>query len=242
MTHFQQAQFCKLVKDYFFKNSLLSILEIGSYNVNGSLRNIFTNSTEYVGLDIISGPDVDIVYDGKNIDLKKKFDLVVSCECFEHNPYYIENFLTMIQATKDDGVILFTCATVGRPEHGTNESELDFSSSPGSMNKWNYYKNLTTKDFVKKIDLNNLFYKYQFYINSFSRDLYFLGIKNKKYLDNFNKLNNDIYYLNSNTVIVNEKLSNVIEKKIRFIFSNILPYLIGDILTRKLRIFLKKII
>ena len=161
MAHFQQIEFCKFVKEIFFKNSNISVLELGSYNVNGILRDIFTNTSEYLGLDIAHGPCVDHVYDGKIIDIKKKdFDLCISCKCFEHNPYYIENFLQKVSLAKNDGVVVFTCATIGRTEHGTVDSEKPGnSSSTGSMVKWNYYKNLTKKDFTKKINFKNLFLK-----------------------------------------------------------------------------------
>ena len=49
-----------------------------------------------------------------------------------------QNNLKMIDLAKDDGIVVFTCASVGRDEHGTEESNI--SSSPGSMKKWNYYK------------------------------------------------------------------------------------------------------
>ena len=137
MSHYQQIEFCKLFKNEFFGSEKISIFELGSYDVNGSIRSIFDNTNKYTGLDLIDGPGVDVVYDGKNIQINEKFDLCISCECFEHNPNYFENFLKMIDLAKDDGIVVFTCASVGRDEHGTEESNI--SSSPGSMKKWNYY-------------------------------------------------------------------------------------------------------
>ena len=50
------------------KGTIFDILEIGSYEVNGSLRKYFLNSN-YLGIDLIEGPGVDKVLDGsKNID------------------------------------------------------------------------------------------------------------------------------------------------------------------------------
>ena len=189
MSHTQQQDFCKLVEKSFFREKKILILEIGSYNVNGTIRDIFVNQ-RHIGVDVKKGPCVDIVYDGLNLDIQDKFDLSISCECFEHNPYYLENFKTMIELTKDNGVVVFTCASIFRKEHGTTRTTS--ADSPGSMEKWDYYKNLFKKDFEKKINMNKIFYKYQFYYNFFSDDLYFIGIKNHNHSESFKSFNYDI--------------------------------------------------
>ena len=47
MAHYQQQEFCKLINKFFFKEKKIAILEIGSCNVNGTIRNIFTNNIKY---------------------------------------------------------------------------------------------------------------------------------------------------------------------------------------------------
>ena len=154
MAHFQQLEFVKTFSDFFVKNEKISVLELGSFNYNGSVRQFFPNSI-YTGIDVIEGPDVDLIYDGKNFNFNdNSFDLCISCECFEHNPYWKENFINLIKFTKPNGFILITCATLGRPEHGTNRTDL--KSSPGSMQKWDYYKNISRKDF-EEINLKQYF-------------------------------------------------------------------------------------
>ena len=37
------------------------ILEIGSYDVNGNIREMFKGAAEYVGVDLVSGPNVDVI-------------------------------------------------------------------------------------------------------------------------------------------------------------------------------------
>jgi len=197
MSHTQQQDFCKLVDKNFFREKKISILEIGSYNVNGTIRDIFINQ-KYLGIDVKKGPCVDIVYDGLNLDIEDKFDLSISCECFEHNPYYLENFKKMIELTKNDGVVVFTCASLFRKEHGTTRTTS--GDSPGSMEKWDYYKNLFKKHFTKKMDMNKIFYKYQFYYNLFSDDLYFIGIKNHNHLESFKSFNYDVTHRFQNEI------------------------------------------
>lgn len=62
------------------------ILEIGSQNINGSCRPFFQGAKFYFGIDVLPGPEVDIVL----IDPYKFpfvdgfFDFVISANCLEH--------------------------------------------------------------------------------------------------------------------------------------------------------------
>jgi len=77
----------RFVDKYLEKNQSYSIAEIGSYNVNGSIRPHFSNENWfYLGFDIVSGPDVDIVIPESNWpqEYHNKFDVVVSSQVMEH--------------------------------------------------------------------------------------------------------------------------------------------------------------
>jgi SAM-dependent methyltransferase len=153
------------------------ILEIGSYDVNGSVRELFRDWTSYIGADLIAGPGVDIVKSGHEIDLESNsLDLALSCECFEHNPYWLETFQNMIRMTKPGGLVVFTCASPYRLEHGTARSgPLRFSGTQAGGG--NYYRNLRRSDFEKRLDLAHIFAIYRFYYIPTSSDLYFFGVK-----------------------------------------------------------------
>ena len=149
-------------------------LEVGSLNINGTVRNAFT-SNEYVGVDVGDGPGVDIVISGHEYDSDKLFDCCISCECFEHNPFWKQTFLNMIRLCKKGGLVVFTCATTGRTEHGTERSTPQ--DSPLIIAKgWSYYLNLTEEDFGF-IDFSSIFTEHQFSVNAEACDLYFYGVK-----------------------------------------------------------------
>lgn len=178
MAHQEQLNFIRttsenLTKDY----SNRKILEIGSFDVNGSIRQFFEKST-YVGVDLTEGPGVDIVCEGNKLDHPENtYDVTLSCECFEHNPHWVDTFLNMYRMTKQGGVVVFTCATTGRPEHGTTRTSP--AVSPGSQSiGWDYYLNLTEIDFQKNFELSELFDSHFFLTNTNSCDLYFVGLKN----------------------------------------------------------------
>lgn len=157
------------------------LLEIGSCDVNGSVREIVKNSlnpSEHIGVDLMDGPNVDLVCSGHQVDLPSgSFDLTISFECLEHNPYWVETLDNMRRMTKPNGYLIMSCATLGRLEHGT--ARTNPASSPGTQGiGWNYYKNLTENDF--KPSFLSSFNDYHFWVNKNAKDLYFIGSVGKK--------------------------------------------------------------
>lgn len=63
----------------------LSIADIGSRDVNGSMRGLFGDN-EYIGFDIESGKNVDVLLgDPESFDIPDaSFDRVISANCLEH--------------------------------------------------------------------------------------------------------------------------------------------------------------
>ena len=133
MSHIDQINFIKEFKEFYIKNSFnkdIDVLEIGSLDVNGNIRNLFNFSKEYVGIDLKKGPNVDLVLNGIDIDkLNKSFDIIISCECFEHAKDWKVIFEKMCQISKENSFIVISVASTGRVEHGTERSG-------GSARRW----------------------------------------------------------------------------------------------------------
>ena len=78
------------IKEFVVKFSqahpdIRKVLEVGSLDINGSVRNMFKSS--YTGIDLQEGKGVDIVMDA--VDIKNKFepesfDCVLCLETLEH--------------------------------------------------------------------------------------------------------------------------------------------------------------
>ena len=68
------------------KYSKLNVLEIGSHEVGPSQKiKKYLKDHNYIGIDLIKGPGVDVVMNGEDIHkFNYKFDIMVSGECFEH--------------------------------------------------------------------------------------------------------------------------------------------------------------
>jgi len=171
MSHQPQLDFVKSVKDRFpqhFKG--VKVLEIGSLNINGTVRIFFEDCT-YIGVDLALGKDVDLISKGHELTFKNKsFDTVISCECFEHDKHWVLTFQRMYEMC--NGLVIFTCATEGRPEHGT--SRTNKADSPFTDD---YYRNLTERDFRAVFDIDDMFKEYGFSVYQNTCDLYFWGKK-----------------------------------------------------------------
>lgn len=176
MSHPEQMSFVRQLKiklPMYFSN--MKVLEIGSLNINGTIR-IFFENCQYIGVDVGPGKNVDVICSGDEYDSSELFDTIASCECFEHNPKWIETFANMYRLCKPNGLIFMTCATEGRGEHGTTRSNP--KDSPLTIaNGWDYYKNLTETDFRNNFAIESMFSDFSFSVNKNTCDLYFYGIK-----------------------------------------------------------------
>jgi len=188
MAHKQQKLFVDLIKSKFPQNfKEVSVLDVGSFDCNGTQRDHFENCN-YVGIDLEEGPCVDVVSSGHEYDAPNEtFDTIISCECFEHNPYYGETLQNSVRMLKSGGLLIFSCATENRPVHGTAElEEVDskryetWVTLPNvSRENWdnNFYKNIEEKDVREYIDVDSIFSEYLFLVEKNHCDLYFYGIK-----------------------------------------------------------------
>jgi len=215
MSHFEQKKFIEFSLDELKKKNNfnnLSVLDVGSFDVGGSIREYFEKNN-YTGVDLVVGPNVDIVLSGSELHkLKQKFDIVISCECFEHAKDWKEIFLSMYNVCEADGYVLFTCASRGRIEHGTLRTIN--SDSPGTTGT--YYKNIFKSEFIKSFDLKNMFQSFKVIYNFKSSDLYFIGKKGSE--------DKDIDFTNIEKKVKNLENKN---RKIK-IFRIIISYLLSD--------------
>jgi SAM-dependent methyltransferase len=113
-----------------------NILEIGSRDVNGSVRKLFPN-IRYTGIDTTPGPGVDIVADGGRFRWLDCFDLVLCLEVLEH----AENARAVCRNAYDlldpNGVFLVTAAGPERLAHSGVDG--------GPLRAGEYYRGVTAE-------------------------------------------------------------------------------------------------
>jgi SAM-dependent methyltransferase len=96
------------------------VLDIGSYSVNGSYRSLFPEEYfEYTGMDIESGPNVDVVvqnpYNWTEFE-SDTFDVVLSGQTLEHAEFFWWTVEEMTRVLRKDGILCIVVPNVLR-EH-----------------------------------------------------------------------------------------------------------------------------
>lgn len=105
-----------------------STLEVGSLDVNGSVRGLF--SGDYIGVDFREGPGVDRVMDGHALDFPDAtFDTVVSTEMLEHDSEFWLSLAEMGRVLRPGGHLLLTTRGNGFGEHGYPSDYFRFMPS-----------------------------------------------------------------------------------------------------------------
>lgn len=183
MSHPQQMDWVRHVRslhpDAFYKKR---VLEIGSYNVNGSVRDLFL-ACDYTGVDVAPGRDVDVVSPGGahqwllglTINPKSEahcYDTIITTEALEHDVHWRATLGVAVDFLKRGGLLIITCAGSKRPEHGTRRT-----SPQDSLLLTDYYRGLDEVDLRGAMAVEDTFLVHEFGRCDWPSDTYFWGIK-----------------------------------------------------------------
>jgi SAM-dependent methyltransferase len=140
----------------YCKNDIESkhILDVGSWDSNGCLKPIFQKA-QYIGLDVQSGPNVDVVSNSNNMPFNnEQFDIIISTSCFEHDEMFWLTFLEMCRVLKGGGYI-YICAPSSGPYHPIgcpSDSWRFYPDSWRSLCRWAIKNNFDMKLVESYID------------------------------------------------------------------------------------------
>lgn len=112
------------------------VVEIGSRNINGSIRELFKAASAYLGTDLAAGKGVDLVVDATDADAlpAESFDTVVCCEVLEHAPV-APIVASAARWLRPGGFLIATMATTGRAPHSAVDG--------GALRPGEHYENVT---------------------------------------------------------------------------------------------------
>lgn len=96
-----------------FAGDLEHVLEVGSLDVNGGVRDLFTEAgaKKYTGIDIRPGPGVDQVLDIRDAPHKfglAHFGAIVCLETLEHVDRFWTALIAMWEMLQQDGLLYLT--------------------------------------------------------------------------------------------------------------------------------------
>jgi SAM-dependent methyltransferase len=124
------------------------VYEIGSRDINGSIRQAFPEAEVYLGVDLLHGPGVDVVADGATYTPPFTPDCVVCCEVLEHSPHPGAIVRQAWRVLAQGGLFVVTCATDPRPAHSGIHG---MRPMPGE-----YYRNLSERDLRAMVPARHL--------------------------------------------------------------------------------------
>lgn len=130
MAHRSQLEYVRDVVALFDARTIasMSVLEVGSRNINGSVRKYLGTARKYIGIDPVAGRDVDIEctaveYHALYPEDENSFNIIVCCEVLEHDPEWQETLEAINSLVRENGIVILTWASPARPEHGTARTD-----------------------------------------------------------------------------------------------------------------------
>lgn len=150
------------------------IIEVGSVDINGSVRKLVPEASSYIGYDVAPGKGVDIVGTFHEQDIPdESVDVVLTTEALEHDMHWRLTVRKCLDVLKPGGIYIMTCASTGRREHGTRRtSARDSLTAALPDSEWpDYYGNRVADDIRGLLREDEVMYQ-AFYYHSGSKDLY----------------------------------------------------------------------
>lgn len=114
------------LKDFASKKGPFNkVLDVGSRDINGSVREFFsevpmTPPGEFVGIDFIDGPGVDVVMNAHDLlghFKPNSFDLVTCCETLEHDDNFWVTVENMRQLVRPGGWLFISTPGINFFKH-----------------------------------------------------------------------------------------------------------------------------
>lgn len=97
----------RLFFELYWRPEFTDVVDLGSLDVNGSLREVCPPGARYVGVDAAPGKGVDVVVaPGDPLPFPDAvFDVALTSSCFEHDVCFWESFVELIRVLKPGGLL-----------------------------------------------------------------------------------------------------------------------------------------
>ena len=161
----------RFFQTYTKNRSAATVLDIGSQDVNGSLKDVMPAHLTYTGIDFVNGKNVDVVItDPYQLPFENgSIDIVISSSCFEHSEMFWVLFLEIMRVLRPGGLLYLNVPTNGMfhrypvdcwrfypdsgqalvtwgKRNGMNPLLLESFVSPKFMGLWNDFVAVILKD------------------------------------------------------------------------------------------------
>lgn len=130
------AKMAQFVDKYLDPDKTLKVLDVGSHGLTGSYRDIF-KQFEYVGCDIVPGPNVDFVVNGpyEIQSPSETYDVVISGQAMEHVEYPWVWIMELSRVLKNGGLMCIIAPGSG-PLHDVKDYWRFHPDGMEAIAKW----------------------------------------------------------------------------------------------------------
>jgi SAM-dependent methyltransferase len=131
-------QFFDCYASFIQSNNQLTAIEIGSQDVNGSLRGNCPDKFNYIGVDFVEGKGVDVILDDPYIlpFEDNSADIVISSSCFEHSEMFWLVFLEIMRILKPHGLFYLNVPSNGTIHRWPVDCWRFYPDSGGALVTW----------------------------------------------------------------------------------------------------------
>jgi SAM-dependent methyltransferase len=114
------------------------ILELGSMDVNGSLRQFAPKDCIYTGVDLEPGKNVDMVVEaGRSLPFEDgAFDFILASSVFEHDPTFWVTFLDCARLLREDGHLYINAPSNGSVHRYPEDHWRFYPDSGLALERW----------------------------------------------------------------------------------------------------------
>jgi SAM-dependent methyltransferase len=97
----------RLFFELYWPNGCRNVVDLGSQDVNGSMRDHCPAAAKYIGLDLVAAKGVDVVVGaGEALPIATdSIDAVVTTSTFEHDRCFWETFLELVRIVRPGGLV-----------------------------------------------------------------------------------------------------------------------------------------
>ena len=159
----------------------IKMIEIGSLSVNSNIKKLLNNNFNYIGVDIVSGENVDVILDDpyKLPFENESVDVVISISTFEHTDFFWLTYLEILRVLKTDGLFFLNVPSNSKFHRHSNDNWRFYPDSSITLEKWGKQNNYNPKVLEHYTNFENGRDIWNDYVS--------ITIKDEKYKDRYSK-------------------------------------------------------
>jgi SAM-dependent methyltransferase len=186
-------------------NENVSFLEIGSYLSSFNIRSLAPTESNYVGVDLGTGPGVDIVLtDPYKLPFEDNtFDYVISSSCFEHSEFFWILFLEIMRVLKPTGLFYLNAPSNGDFHRFPVDCWRFYPDSANALSNWAKRNNYNS-GLIEQYTSNNETDIWSDYVSIFIKDINTIEKYPNRITTNFNNYTNGSVFPHNS--LLNKKL------------------------------------